>query len=168
MNINDANGCTATDSVKVCVIDVRCGNKLDKVRLCHNGLSICIKLSDVPFHLPHGDPLAACGTSKTCSFPTVRLSEGGVEYDGAFVEAYPNPFADNTVLRFMLTNDGPAVLNVYDAIGRLVAKPFDAQITGNEVYETTFDAENLSDGIYFYRLSTESGERHVGKLILTR
>ena len=31
----DANGCVEFDVVRICVIDVRCGKKLDKVELCH-------------------------------------------------------------------------------------------------------------------------------------
>jgi len=73
VSITDQNNCLATDSVIICVIDVRCGNHLDKVELCHvppdnplNPNTLCVSISSVPTHLAHGDMLAACGTDHSC------------------------------------------------------------------------------------------------------
>ena len=48
------------------------------------------------------------------------------------------------------------VLKVYDVIGNEVAVLFNGQAAANKVYEREFDATNLSTGIYFYRLTTDS------------
>jgi hypothetical protein len=73
VSITDQNNCVATDSVIICVIDVRCGNNLNKVELCHvppdnpsNPGTLCVALSAVADHLSHGDMLAACGTDHSC------------------------------------------------------------------------------------------------------
>lgn len=73
VSITDQNNCVATDSVIICVIDVRCGNNLTKVQLCHvppdnplNTQTLCVSLSSVATHLAHGDQLAACGTDHSC------------------------------------------------------------------------------------------------------
>jgi hypothetical protein len=63
LTITDARGCTRTDDVTVFVNDVRCGRKMDKVKVCHNGSEICIKVEDVQSHLAHGDKLGSCATS---------------------------------------------------------------------------------------------------------
>ena len=60
LTVTDINGCTGADSVTVFVNDVRCGNNLDKVSVCHKGKVICIDARDVPDHLAHGDVLGSC------------------------------------------------------------------------------------------------------------
>jgi hypothetical protein len=37
------------------VVDVRCGNKNDKVSICHKGKEQCISHNAEPAHLAHGD-----------------------------------------------------------------------------------------------------------------
>jgi hypothetical protein len=73
VSITDQNNCVVTDSVRICVIDVRCGNLLNKVELCHVQpgnppiqTTLCVSLSSVAMHLEHGDMLAACGTDHSC------------------------------------------------------------------------------------------------------
>jgi len=63
LTVTDANGCNRTDKVTVFVNDVRCGNKMDKVKVCHKGKEICIESKDVEDHLAHGDVLGGCKTS---------------------------------------------------------------------------------------------------------
>jgi|GEM_PF-6032464 len=73
VSITDQNNCVKTDSVTICVIDVRCGNNLTKVQLCHvppddptNTQTLCVSQTSVATHLAHGDQLAACGTDRSC------------------------------------------------------------------------------------------------------
>lgn len=60
LTVTDSNGCSRTDDVTVFVNDVRCGNKMDKVKVCHKGEEICIASEAVDAHLKHGDTLGAC------------------------------------------------------------------------------------------------------------
>ena len=74
INVTDANGCTASDAVQVCVIDVICyaGNSMnEKVEICHrtgNGSShtICVDADAVQAHLDHGDLLGSCDEVNSC------------------------------------------------------------------------------------------------------
>jgi hypothetical protein len=64
---------------------------------------------------------------------------------------YPNPFNPTTQLKFDLKDNGFVKLVVYDILGREV------KILVNEDrhagrYEVGFNAQNLSSGIYFYKL----------------
>lgn len=80
---------------------------------------------------------------------------------------YPNPFNPTTTLRFTLKVSGFTTLKVYDAIGREVATLVNEDLEAGKYYEKTFNASNLSSGIYFARLSSE-GESQVKKLMLIK
>lgn len=64
LTVTDSQGCIGTDDVTVYVNDVRCGNKLDKVKVCHKGKEICIAAEAVEAHLKHGDALGSCAARK--------------------------------------------------------------------------------------------------------
>ncbi|MBK9096826.1 MAG: T9SS type A sorting domain-containing protein [bacterium] len=64
---------------------------------------------------------------------------------------YPNPFNPSTVISYRLPVNGTVTLKVYDILGNEIA------ILVNEfkpagAYEISFDASELSSGIYFYQL----------------
>jgi hypothetical protein len=63
------NGCSASTVKTVNVIEARCGNKGDKVLVCHNtgaagnpGAQVCVSENAVPAFLRKGAKLGACGT----------------------------------------------------------------------------------------------------------
>ena len=64
---------------------------------------------------------------------------------------YPNPFNPTTIIGYSIPKAGIVKLSVFDLLGReistLVSK---YQNQGN--YKVEFDGQNLSSGVYFYRL----------------
>ena len=57
--VTDVNGCTHTDCMVVNVTDIRCGNNLDKITICHtppgnggNPQTLCIAVNAVGNHIP--------------------------------------------------------------------------------------------------------------------
>lgn len=65
---------------------------------------------------------------------------------------YPNPFNPVTKIGYNITNKSQVTLKVYDILGRLV----ETLINSNQdagYYSLSFDASNLTSGIYFYTLS---------------
>ncbi|NNJ53183.1 MAG: T9SS type A sorting domain-containing protein, partial [Ignavibacteriaceae bacterium] len=68
---------------------------------------------------------------------------------------YPNPFNPKTILRFRIGDYGYASLKVYDVIGNEVAILVDKELAAGE-HEIVFDANQLSGGIYFYKLDAGS------------
>ncbi|MFV1884240.1 MAG: T9SS type A sorting domain-containing protein [Balneola sp.] len=64
---------------------------------------------------------------------------------------YPNPFNPTTTISFELDKPEDVTLTIFDALGRTIAVLVDEQRTTG-VHEMSFDATNLSSGIYFYRL----------------
>jgi hypothetical protein len=67
---------------------------------------------------------------------------------------YPNPFNPSTNVKFSIANVKFVTLKVFDVLGKEVATLVSERLQPG-TYEVTFDARNLSSGIYFYKL--ESG-----------
>ncbi len=69
--------------------------------------------------------------------------------------AYPNPFNATTRIAFNLRQTGYINLSVYDLSGRLVATLVEGQVDAGNYY-TTFEANDLTNGVYVLRLDTET------------
>ena len=73
---------------------------------------------------------------------------------------YPNPFNPSTTIRYSIPVVEPTrrvgcTLKIYDILGREVTTLVNKEHKpGN--YAVTFNAKNLSSGIYYYRISTEN------------
>ena len=85
----------------------------------------------------------------------------GVEKEGGnnvtdfeLQQNYPNPFNPSTIINYKLAKNSFVTLDVYDVLGKHVAKLVNAyQSSGN--YNQKFAAENLSGGVYFYTLKVD-------------
>jgi len=73
---------------------------------------------------------------------------------GAFdlTQNYPNPFNPSTKIDYAIPFDGNVSLTIYDNSGKEVAKLVNGNLTAG-YYTASFDATNLSSGIYYYRLN---------------
>ena len=79
---------------------------------------------------------------------------------------YPNPFNNTTVIRYSIPKEGLVTLKVYNAIGQEVATLVnETKQTGN--YEVTFNSDNLTSGVYLYKL-TSGGFTETKKMILLK
>lgn len=86
---------------------------------------------------------------------------------------YPNPFNPTTTINYSVplingvaNHSLPLQLKVYDILGReVITLVNERQKPGN--YEVTFDAGNLSSGVYYYQLKTRNFVRTM-KLILLK
>lgn len=67
---------------------------------------------------------------------------------------YPNPFNTSTNIEFTLNIPGKVKLEVYDVIGRKIQTIIDENLFFGE-YSKTFNTNNLSSGLYIYRLNFE-------------
>jgi hypothetical protein len=84
---------------------------------------------------------------------------------------YPNPFNPTTVLSYQLPVAGNVRLVVYDLLGREVGVLVNGRMAAGS-HDVTWNAANLSSGVYFYRLSVKDGEKtlfsSVKKMVLVR
>lgn len=84
---------------------------------------------------------------------------------------YPNPFNPSTKIKFVLPNAGTSSvkyveLKIYDVLGNEIATLVSEEKPAGS-YEIEFHGENLSSGIYIYRL-TSGGFTQSKKLILLK
>ena len=98
---------------------------------------------------------------------TYRLKQ--VDFDGSFTfseevivdltvptqfnlsQNYPNPFNPVTTIEYSIPNDGLVTLKVYNIVGEEVVTLVD-EIRQPGNYDISFEASNLSSGVYFYKL----------------
>lgn len=79
---------------------------------------------------------------------------------------YPNPFNPLTNITFSIPQDGNVRLTIYNALGQEVETIINEYKSAGR-YNIEFDANNLSSGIYYYRI--ESGAFvNIRKMILLR
>ncbi len=72
------------------------------------------------------------------------------------MDAFPSPFNPSTTIQFSLPEQGYATVRVYNILGKEVALLAEGEFTGGTNHRVTFDASNLSSGIYFARLEFKS------------
>ncbi len=65
---------------------------------------------------------------------------------------YPNPFNPVTSIRFSIPKVSVVTLKVYDITGKLVSTLVNNETISIGEKEVTFDASNLSSGVYFYSI----------------
>ncbi len=95
----------------------------------------------------------------------VRTSNGGVtavnnegeEIPVSFslLQNYPNPFNPSTTIKFSTPQTSDASLVVFNALGQKVASLLNERMNAGN-HSVNFNAEGLSSGVYFYRLTAGS------------
>ncbi len=90
----------------------------------------------------------------------------GVEQSQAparILSSSPNPFGDETVIRFSTASAAHTRLSVVDPFGRQVAGLFDGHLPAGE-HQFRLDGRDLAPGAYFYRIES-NGTVSAGKLV---
>ncbi len=111
-----------------------------------------------------GDPnMGALGVYVTTK---VKAQSNSVPATFALNQNYPNPFNPSTVISYQLPSNSRVSLKIYDILGREVATLVDGYQTAG-VHQAQFNAQNLSSGVYLYRLSAP-GQDFVKKMLLLK
>ncbi len=106
-----------------------------------------------------GDPLDQL-------FEGVDIAESNILNEFILHGNYPNPFNPTTTINYQLSSISHVTLDVYDLTGRMVAQLVDGTREAGQ-HEVTFDASDLSSGVYIYQL--EAGDYHaIGKMVLMK
>ena len=79
----------------------------------------------------------------------------GVPSEFALSQNYPNPFNPSTKIDYDIATDGNVSVVLFDMSGREVAKLVNDFKTAG-YYTVSFNASNLSSGMYFYRISANN------------
>jgi len=75
----------------------------------------------------------------------------GLPTEYALSNAYPNPFNPTTTIEYSLPQSGDVSLIIYNLTGQEVTRLV-SEVQQAGYHKVTWDASNLSSGIYFYRL----------------
>ena len=89
--------------------------------------------------------------------------ELGKNYSFELNQNFPNPFNPSTVIEYSIPSATKVQLSVYNIIGQRVANLVNNELSAGS-YTATFNAANLSSGVYFYRL--EAGNKVAIKKML--
>jgi hypothetical protein len=88
--------------------------------------------------------------------PSAVETEIAIPLSFELSQNYPNPFNPTTQIAFTLPKQETVSLNVYNLLGKQVAWVVNAQTFSAGTHSLTFDASNLSSGVYIYRLEAGS------------
>ena len=173
--VTDANGCEGTIDVTVNVQDVSCGNKGDKVELCHmtnNGsVILCVSPASVPSHLAHGDYLGACGQIDPCigaaKSANLPIDQDEFEQHTEF-SVYPTLLSSEEQLNVDYHGvDGAVTLTIYDLSGKVLSTIV-RQSDSSESQHFEIDVNNLNNGAYLCRLTNEFGVSETARFVVMR
>jgi|GEM_PF-3111276 len=84
--------------------------------------------------------------------PAVGVNDDYVLNNFSLEQNYPNPFNPTTSIKFSLAERSNVVLKVYDVLGKEVATLVNGE-RAEGVHEITFDASDLSSGLYIYTIN---------------
>lgn len=86
---------------------------------------------------------------------TSRSGESGIPAKFALHNNYPNPFNPATTFSYDIPTSIDVEISIYDITGRLIETVVN-EFKSAGSYTFTFDASNLSSGMYLYRLKTNA------------
>jgi uncharacterized delta-60 repeat protein len=153
VTISNNKGCSFTLNKTIEVMDVRCGNKQDKVIICKNGNESCVSASAVPALLKNGF-LGSC---------TLNTSRNGnaqsfTKDENLDINALPNPSHSSFLLQVHGNKTGAIFVNIYTSNGQLIEQ--------KKAYynQALIFGESYGSGIYFAEI-VQDYKRQTIKLI---
>ncbi len=103
----------------------------------------------------------SANATATCTFVISAVVTGIEESKNQIPESiylyqnYPNPFNPTTTIEFAIPKSEYVSLRIYDALGREVKDLFSGNLNAGN-HKIDFAANNISSGIYFYVLKTNT------------
>jgi hypothetical protein len=164
--VNDRNAAVATEGAHVAQIQ---GAKYPLTITASNLGDRSLRITDA---LGAGlvDEVLSEDTGLSIAHPidrfAVSLSEIAEAGATELGESYPNPFASQTLVPFVLKEAGHVRLQVFDALGRPVATIID-EVRSAGRHEVTVQLPGAASGVYFVRMSAE-GYQSTQRLVVLR
>jgi N-acetylneuraminic acid mutarotase len=149
IKVTDSFNCEQSESISVTVIDVRCGNNLDKVELCklppgnpEKAKVVCINTIDVVDLLKNGSRLSVCAPD-----------EAYVENQNTTI--YPNPNKGSFDILLTDLNSSWCEIKVTDRNGKLVTSK--ALAITSSTQSVSFDLSGQPKGMYLIKVVSAEG-----------
>ncbi len=160
VTVTDANGCTATRSQMLTLLDVRCSDN-HKVEICHhtNGdhyTTLCVDSSSVAGYLASGDYLGGCGSDNA---RIVTNNEPPTDFN---IDVYPNPNTGTFKVMIPPTN-GSIQVQIIDMTGKMVASK---TIQDGKIEQIVdFNLNDIVRGLYFVKVIAND-KAYIKKVII--
>ena len=84
----------------------------------------------------------------------IKLESNNIPDKYTLNQNFPNPFNPTTEIRFSIPQASNVKLTIYDAIGKQVGVIVNEHLSAG-TFNYTWNAGNLSSGIYFYRIEAK-------------
>lgn len=100
--------------------------------------------------------------------PATSVKENQIADSFELYANYPNPFNPSTTIKFRLNNQEKVQLRVFNSLGQLVTVLVNREL-GTGVHEVIFNSSsygNLSSGVYYYQLVTETFSQTKGMILV--
>lgn len=102
------------------------------------------------------DPVDISNKSNIHTKPTFSLAQN-----------YPNPFNESTIINYSIQQPGFISLKIYDVLGREV-RTLVNEFKSSGSYTVHLNSQELSSGIYFYKLNSVNNVINIKKLIILK
>lgn len=96
-----------------------------------------------------------------------ELLDSPVPQSFSLEQNYPNPFNSTTIISFKLPEKLSVILKIFDMLGREVATLVDGELAAG-IHHTQWNASEISNGVYFYCLTTDRGSIQSKKLLILK
>ena len=117
-------------------------------------------VTEVTFEAPTSDPMSSALMLAIDQPPEEVVDKLTLEPN------YPNPFEQSTTLEYAIPEQARVMLEVYDVLGRRVARLVDQELPPGR-HRVRVDAGSLTSGTYFYRLQV-GDETRTGRMTVVR
>jgi len=94
-------------------------------------------------------------STKDIHFVPIRNIKNEIPDKYDLLQNYPNPFNPETKIKFVLPEKSFVTIKIYNILGQLVETLVDNERLDAGIHQTSFNGNNLSSGIYFYKIETE-------------
>ncbi|WP_166437181.1 SBBP repeat-containing protein [Niastella caeni] len=133
-----------------------CGNKGDKVLVCHKGGTICIPGSAAMAHINHGDQLGGCAeqVARIATGPSAGINDLPARFR---VAVAPNPAGGITKISYELPVAGHVTIKVFDIVGRQITTLADAHKPAGS-HNINLNVTALMNGMYYFRITVKSAK----------
>ena len=154
----NASECSRTATVTIKVIDVRYGNKNEKVLVCHKGKVNCLASNQVADHLKHSDNLGECSQTAIASLSGQEATTAPEEIK---LTAQPNPSNSKVNIAFTLNQQSKFRVEVRNMQGLLIRVLGEGEGSAGQTFTYEFTKGKLAAGIYITRLIAEKENKFI-------
>ncbi len=149
--VTDAQGCSASQTKKINVVNPYGPNPATQVYVCHkvtiagggtSGSPLTVTPAQAMMHLAHGDVLGNC--SPFAGRETGTAAQQQHEEEEGQISVYPNPSTGTFIVELPAIETGATIV-ITDVQGRVVAQK---QLEKDGTLKATFELGTLSRGLY--------------------